>query len=70
MQDKPKDPRNPLMQYAGFAAQLAIGLLLAVYAGMWLDKRMGINIPILIWLLPLLLLIVLLIKVVKDTSKK
>lgn len=58
------------MQYAGFAAQLAAGLLLAVYVGMWIDKRAGINIPLLIWLLPLLLLIGMLIKVVKDTSKK
>ena len=58
------------MQYAGFAAQLAVGLILAVYAGMWLDKRIDIGIPLLIWLLPLLLLIAMLLKVVKDTSKK
>lgn len=68
MQDKPNS--KSLMQYAGFAAQLVVGLLLAVYAGLWLDKRTGINIPIFIWLLPLLLLIGMLIKVVKDTSKK
>ena len=63
-------PSNTLMQYAGFAAQLAAALLLAVFAGKWLDKYTGINFPILIWLLPLLVLIVLLIKVVRDTSKK
>ena len=68
MPDKPDN--STLMQYAGFAAQLAVGLLLAVYAGMWLDKQAGLSIPIMIWLLPLLLLIVMLIKVVKDTSKK
>ncbi len=58
------------MQYAGFAAQLAVGLILAVYAGMWLDKQTGIKIPIFIWLLPLVILIAMLFKVVKDTSKK
>ncbi|MEN9685577.1 MAG: hypothetical protein RLZZ28_1363 [Bacteroidota bacterium] len=58
------------MQYAGFAAQLAIGLLLAVYAGKWLDGKTGLRFPVLIWLLPLILLIGILIKVVKDTSKK
>jgi membrane protein DedA with SNARE-associated domain len=63
-------PRNMLMQYAGFAAQLAGALLVAVFAGKWLDTHIGIDFPILIWLLPLLVLIVLLIKVVKDTSKK
>ena len=57
------------MQYAGFAAQLAVGLILAVYAGMWLDKQTGFKIPLLIWLLPLILLIAMLVKVVKDTSK-
>lgn len=70
MQDKPEDPQNPLMQYAGYAGQLAVGLILAVYAGMWVDKQIAIRIPIFIWLLPLLLLIVMLLKVVKDTTKK
>ncbi len=67
MQDK---PNNPLMQYAGLAVQLAAGLLLAVYAGMWLDKWIAFGIPLLIWLLPLLLLIGMMIKVIRDTSKK
>jgi membrane protein DedA with SNARE-associated domain len=67
MEEKPK---NILMQYAGFATQLAAALLLAVFAGKWLDKYTGIDFPILIWLLPLLVLIVLLVKVVRDTSKK
>lgn len=58
------------MQYAGFAAQLAIGLLLAVYVGKWVDGKTGIDIPVFIWLLPLGLLIGILVKVVKDTSKK
>ena len=58
------------MQYAGLAVQLAAGLLLAVYAGIWLDKWIGFGIPLLIWLLPLLLLIGMMIKVIRDTSKK
>jgi len=67
MEEKPK---NILMQYAGFAAQLAGVLLVAVFAGQWLDKQTGIAFPILIWLLPLIVLIALLIKVVRDTSSK
>ena len=70
MKDNPDNSQKSLMQYAGYAGQLAVGLLLAVYAGMWIDKQIAIQIPIFIWLLPLLLLIVMLIKVVKDTSKK
>lgn len=68
--EKDNRPKNTLLQYAGFATQLAGALLLAVFAGKWIDKYTGINFPILIWLLPLLVLIVLLVKVVKDTSKK
>ncbi len=58
------------MQYAGFATQLVVALLLAVFAGQWVDKHIRIGFPVFIWLLPLLVLIVLLIKVVRDTSKK
>jgi hypothetical protein len=65
-----KKPNTSLMQYAGFAAQLAIALLLAVYAGKWMDGKTGSSIPVFIWLLPLVLLIGILVKVVKDTSKK
>ncbi len=68
MADKPNP--NALMQYAGYAAQLAVALVLAVYAGMWLDKQTGIRFPILIWLLPLVILIGMMIKVVRDTTKK
>lgn len=66
----PKKPSRQLMQYAGFAAQLAGGLLLAVYAGIWCDKKISLGFPLFIWLLPLLLLIALMIKAVKDTTKK
>ena len=58
------------MHYAGLTTQLAAGILLAVYAGIWLDKRVGFTIPLFIWLLPLLFLIVIFIKVIWDTSKK
>lgn len=63
-------PKNQLLQYAGFAAQLAAALLLAVFAGRWVDNHTGISFPVFIWLLPLVVLIVLLIKVVRDTSNK
>jgi F0F1-type ATP synthase assembly protein I len=60
----------PLAQYAGLAAQMAAALGLGAYLGIWIDKWAAFTIPLFIWLLPLLILIVILIKVVKDTSKK
>jgi F0F1-type ATP synthase assembly protein I len=70
MQKPPSSNKQLLMQYAGLAAQLAAGLLLAVYLGMWMDKWIGFKIPIFIWLLPLLLLIGMIVKAIRDTSKK
>jgi hypothetical protein len=69
-QDRDSKPGNSLLQYAGFAFQLAAALLIAVYAGYWLDGKAAFRIPVFIWSLPLLLLIAILIKVVRDTSNK
>jgi hypothetical protein len=66
-----KDQGKRLMlRYAGFATQLVVALGLGVAAGYWLDKKAGISVPVFTWLLPLLILIVLFLKVIKDTSKK
>ena len=62
--------KNLLAQYFGFAAQLLLGLGLMVYGGMWFDKKISIGFPLLVWLLPLLLIIAMIVKVIKDTSKK
>lgn len=66
-----KDEGKRLMlRYAGFATQLVVALGLGVAAGYWLDKKASIAVPVFTWLLPLLILIVLFLKVIKDTSKK
>lgn len=59
-----------MLQYAGFATQLVISLGLGVLAGYWLDKKINIAVPVFTWLLPLLVLLILFLKVIKDTSKK
>ena len=66
-----KEARNNLLlQYAGLAMQLLISLLAAVWVGNWVDKKMGTKIPLLLWILPLLVIIVMIIKAIKDTSNK
>lgn len=64
------DNKNMLIQYAGLAAQLLVGLAAFTYLGLWLDKKMGNDTHLFIWLLPLLLLIGMLVKAIKDTNKK
>lgn len=52
------------------ATQFIVSLALGVFAGSWLDKRLKLTFPLLVWVLPLLIIIALMVKVIKDTSKK
>jgi hypothetical protein len=59
-----------LMQYAGLATQLAISLLIAVFGGRWIDKKINMAIPLCVWLFPLMVIVVTIFKLIKDTSVK
>lgn len=59
-----------LLQYAGLAMQWIVLLVIAVYTGNWVDEKWMYNEPLFIWILPLLGLAGLLIKLIRDTSKK
>ncbi len=66
-----KKPDNSLLwKYAGFATQLTVALVIAVYSGLKLDALLKFSSPILVWVLPLLIIIVLIYKVIKDTAPK
>lgn len=58
------------MQYLGMATQFIVSLALGVFAGHWLDNRLKLSFPLLVWVLPLLIIVALMVKVIKDTSKK
>jgi hypothetical protein len=59
-----------LMKYASLGMQLLVSLGLAVFLGLKADGWLKISFPLLGWLMPLLVLLVILYKVVKDTSPK
>lgn len=66
-----KDRRTgSVFQYAGMASQWIIVLVATVYLGKWLDKKWAFEKAFLIWLLPLISLLGLMIKLIRDTSKK
>ncbi|HCT23695.1 MAG: AtpZ/AtpI family protein [Chitinophagaceae bacterium] len=68
---KQSPPKPPiLLQYLGLATQMVAALLIAVYGGFWLDKKLALSVPVFAWLLPLLILIGMLVKVIRDTSNK
>ena len=66
----PNKKDNSLLQYAGIATQLLVGLSLITYLGIWIDKKLLTTTPLFIWILPLLLLVGMLLKAIKDTNKK
>jgi uncharacterized membrane protein YjgN (DUF898 family) len=59
-----------LMKYAGLTMQIMVGLALAVFVGIKLDKWLSFKMPLLVWVLPLLIIIVMIWQIIKDTSKK
>jgi hypothetical protein len=69
MSDK-NDNNRLLWQYAGLTTQLLITLGVGLYLGQWLDKKIGWNLSLLVWILPLLVLLATMIKLIKDTSNK
>ena len=68
--EKKKTDNSLLWKYAGFTTQLIIALGLAVYAGIKLDSELNFKSPVIVWVLPLLIIMVLIYKVIKDTAPK
>jgi chromate transport protein ChrA len=58
------------MRYAGLGSQILVSLGIAVFAGYKIDKWLKMPLPLLVWLLPLIVLIGMIYKLIKETSKK
>jgi hypothetical protein len=72
MKQKPQQqkstPTSDLMRYAGMGSQILVSLGIAVFAGYKIDKWLKIPLPLLVWLLPLVMLIGIIYKLIKETS--
>ena len=68
--DQPKSGNAQLWQYAGIGGQLLVSLGAGVFLGLKADAWLACKIPLLIWILPLLILIAMIARLIKDTSKK
>lgn len=70
---KEKQPQNNnyniLVRYAGMGVQMLAALGIAAYAGLYADRWIKVQFALFVWLLPLIVLIAILVKAVKDTSK-
>jgi F0F1-type ATP synthase assembly protein I len=58
------------MQYLSFAWQLIAGIAIFVYVGMLTDRWIKIKTPLFVWIFPLLVIIGMMIKVIRDTTNK
>ena len=65
-----KPTNNLLWKYAGLATQFMVAIGLSVYAGLWIDKWLKIKMPLAVWVLPLLVIIAVIVKIIKDTAQK
>jgi F0F1-type ATP synthase assembly protein I len=70
MDNRRQSPNNKqLLRYAGLGTQLLVAIGLAVFAGLKADKWLHTS-PLFTAALPLLILIVIFYKLVKDTGKQ
>ena len=65
-----KKGSTQLWQYAGIGGQLLVSLGIGVFLGLKIDEWLNFSFPLLVWLLPLLILIAMIARLIKATSKK
>lgn len=65
-----KPGNNLLWKYAGLATQFLVGIGLFLFAGIKADEWLKLNMPVAVWVLPLLFITAVIIRIIKDTGKK
>ncbi len=68
--DKPNKSNNQLWQYAGIGGQLLVSLGIGVFIGLKADEWLRFTFPVFVWVLPLLILIAMIARLIKATSKR
>jgi Mn2+/Fe2+ NRAMP family transporter len=73
MESRQQRPNNnntrDLLRYASMGTQIFVALGIAVFAGLKADKWLKISAPLLVLILPVLVLVGIIYKIVKETSK-
>jgi hypothetical protein len=72
MESKQRSNNNysDLLRYASMGTQIFVGLGLAVFVGLKVDKWLKISAPLLVVILPVIVLAGIIYKIVKETSKQ
>ncbi|MEJ7913919.1 MAG: AtpZ/AtpI family protein [Chitinophagaceae bacterium] len=67
---KSSNKNGDLLRYAGLGTQLFAALGLSVFVGLKADAWLGTRFPLLVWLLPFVVIVAVIYKLIKQTSKK
>ena len=72
MESKQRSNNNysDLLRYASMGTQIFVSLGLAVFVGLKVDKWLKISAPLLVLILPVIVLVGIIYKIVKETSKQ
>ena len=72
MESKQRSNNNysDLLRYASMGTQIFVALGLAVFVGVKADKWLKISAPLLVLILPVIVLVGIIYKIVKETSKQ
>jgi F0F1-type ATP synthase assembly protein I len=69
--DPTKNNKNSsLLQYAGLASQFLVSMGIGVFIGLKLDQWLSFSFPVFVWILPLLIMLGIIAKLLKDTSTR
>ncbi|MES1161095.1 MAG: AtpZ/AtpI family protein [Bacteroidota bacterium] len=61
--------RRELYRYASLSSQVVASVGLSIFIGVKADKWVSLSFPIFSWALPLLVIVVLIIKLIKEISR-
>jgi chromate transport protein ChrA len=72
MESKQRSNKNysDLLRYASMGTQIFVALGLAVFVGLKIDKWLKISAPLLVIILPVIVLVGIIYKIVKETSEQ
>ena len=72
MESKQRSNNNysDLLRYASLGTQIFVGLGLAVFVGLKVDKWLKISAPLLVLIFPVIVLVGIIYKIVRETSKQ
>lgn len=69
IKDKNEGNRE-ILRYASLGTQFFVAIGIGIFGGLKIDEWIGISIPLMVWVLPLLMIVGMTIKIVIETSKK